>query len=323
MTSLKEMKDREYIPNKTYIRMLVKGGLSFIHVIITNFSDIKKITSSKSDKIEFKRPPRRYELPPYKENMKSCVSDEKYLRPTLFCDIHSKEVVAVAHHLGAFQKSDKEFAEAAFEWVKRNILLEILEMDSAGETIKRGSGTCIHINNVLAALCRCAGIKVRYKLFAALTSQATYEDMFDAMTRRWYDALGYFSIEGDVELFIDGDWVVAHAGPTPERQAAMNIPITTIGEESIGIWFDVIPGTMFYSESIPYGIGMTLKLLKKIAPGTIDAINANTFAMIQNGEKILKEKGGEKQYDQDIRKNFKPKFPKMSLDTHKKITFKK
>lgn len=323
MASLREMKDKEYIPNRTYLRMIVKGALSFIYILLTNIKDLKKITSTTPSKKLYKRPPRKFVLPEYREGMKYCDSNEKYLRPTLWCNNRSKRVIALANQLGAFQKSDKEFAEAAFEWVKRNITLEVINMDTIDNTLERGTGSCIHINSVVAALCRCAGIKVRYKLFSAITSQAAYESMFDAMARKWYDALGYFSIEGDVELFIDNQWVVAHAGPTPERQAAMNIPITTVGEESIGIWFDAIPGTIFYSESIPYGFGLTIKLLTKIAAGTVDAMNANTLSMNKKGKKILKEKGGEKAYDNEIRKNFTPTFPKVSLTSHRKIVFEK
>jgi ribosomal protein L17 len=322
MTSLREMKQREYIPNLTYLRMLIKGVVSFIYIFLTNFKDFKKITGISSKKRLYIRPKPRYEVPSYKKDMQYCSSNEKYLRPTLWCNTYSKEVIALANHLGAYKKSDKEFVDAAFDWVKRNITLEIVQMDSVEETLKRGTGTCIHINNVLVALCRCAGIKARYKLFAAITSQAAYNEMFDSMTRKWYDALGYFSIEGDMEAFINGKWMVAHAGPTPERQAAMNIPITTVGEEAIGIWFDAIPGTIFTSESIPYGIGLTLRLLIKIAPGTIDAVNANTLLMIEKGKKILEKKGGEKKYDEEIRKDFVPKFPKVSTEKHHNIIFK-
>jgi len=317
------MKEREYVPNKTYLRMIVRGVISFTYVALTNFKDMKKIASSTHKEPLYKRPKPSYTLPEYKEGMKYCKSDEKYLRPTLWCNCRHKKIIALANELGAYKKSDWEFAEAAFEWVKRNITLEVINMDNVEDTIERGTGSCIHINSVVAALCRCAGIKVRYKLFSAITSQATYDDMFDDMARRWYDALGYFSIEGDVELFIDNKWVVAHAGPTPERQAAMNIPITKIGEESIGVWFDVIPGTVFLSESVPYGFGFTLKMLTKVAGGTVDSMNANTLSLIKKGKKILNEKGGEKKYDEEIRKNFSPKFPKVSLTAHRKIVFEK
>ena len=115
MPSLKEMKDREYIPNKTYLRMIVNGVLAFIYIFLTNLKDVKKITNSGPSKKKYHRPPRRYTLPEYREGMKYCKSDDKYLRPTLWCDCQSKKVIALANHLGAYQKSDMEFATASPE----------------------------------------------------------------------------------------------------------------------------------------------------------------------------------------------------------------
>ena len=194
-------------------------------------------------------------------------------------------------------------------------------MNGVDETLDRGSGSCIHINNVFTALCRCAGLKARYKMFAAIESQSMYDEIYDDMMRQWYDALGYFSLEADIEVFINGKWVVAHAGPTPERQAGMGVPITRIGEESIGTWFEALPGTMFWTESIPYGIGLTMKILMKIAPETVKTLNNNVITQINKGEKILNDKGGEKKYDMEIRKRFKFKEPTVELKEHKSIVF--
>ena len=267
------------------------------------------------------RPSRRYDLPEYKKGMKYTQSNERYLRPTLWCNCQSPQIIALANHLGAFKKSDYEFANDAFEWCKRNLTLEILEMNDLDETLKRGTGSCIHINNVFTALCRCAGIKARYKMFAAIESQSMYEEIYDPMMQRWYDALGYLSLEADIEVYLDGEWVVAHAGPTPERQAGMGVPITKLGEESIGTWFDALPGTMFWTESIPYGIGLTMKVLTKIAPGTVNTINYNVLKQIEKGKKVLKDKGSEKKYDEDIRKKFSFKSPTVELKKHDKIIF--
>jgi len=322
MTSLLEMKDREYIPNKTYLKMLFGGGLSFSKIFLTNMSNIKKLSSQRSTNVKYIRPQRRYSLPKYEEGMQFFRRNEKYKRPTLWCNSHDETIIALAHKLGAFKKNDYEFAEAAFEWCKRKLTFEFLPMNNVDQTLYRGTGTCLHINSVFAALCRCAGLKTRYKIFAALESQSVYNQLYDEMMRKWYDALGYFSTEADIEVCIDGKWIVGHAGPTPERQAAMGIPITRFGEESIGTWFEAIPGTMFRSESIPYGIGLTMSILSRIGPGTINTINANTFNQMKAGEKIFKEKGGEHVYDEEIRARFKPKIPQIEMKSHDSIVFK-
>ena len=75
MTTLREMKQREYVPNRTYIKMLINGTISFLYILVTNFKDFKKITASGSKERFYKRPSRRYELPAYKKGMKYCISN--------------------------------------------------------------------------------------------------------------------------------------------------------------------------------------------------------------------------------------------------------
>ena len=323
MANLLEMKDREYIPNKTYVKMLIGGSLAFSKVFLTNMGDIKKINKKPSSGLKYVRPSRRYKIPEYKEGMQYFKENEKYKRPTLWCNSHDKNIIALAHQLGVFKKTDYEFAEAAFEWCKRNLTLEILKMNNVDQTLQQGAGTCIHINSVFAALCRCGGLKTRYKMFAAIENQSMYEDFYDKMMRKWYDALGYFSTEADIEVYIDGKWIVGHAGPTPERQAAMGIPITKLGEDSIGTWFEAIPGTIFITESVPYGVGLTMSILSRLGPGSINTININIINQIEAGKKILEKKGGEKIYDKEIRARFKPKLPDINYKSHKNIIFKR
>ena len=69
MTSLSEMKDREYIPNKTYVKMLIGGGLAFSKIFLTNMSDIKKLNRKPSIKQKYIRPTKKYRLPEYKQGM--------------------------------------------------------------------------------------------------------------------------------------------------------------------------------------------------------------------------------------------------------------
>lgn len=320
MVSLREIRDREYFPNRVFIKMLTVGAFSLAKTLLTNLGDLKKLRTSDSLEEKYVRPRRRYEIPEYKDGMKYCDSDEKYLRPTLYCNSKAPEIIALANHLGAFKKSDYEFAEAAFEFAKRNLILEILPMDDVTDTLRRGTGTCLHINSVFAALCRAAGIRARYKLFAAVESQSMYEEVYDDMMRRWYDALGYFSLEGEIEVYIDGKWLPAHAGPTPERQAAMGIPITRFGESSMGLWFKPIPGTMFITESLPYGIGLITSALMLIAPKTVERININIIKQIEKGRRILEEMG-EENYDREARKRYSKMLPDIFLERRKEIVF--
>jgi hypothetical protein len=323
MVSLREMKDREYIPHGTYLKLLIGGALSLSKVLFSNPSDLRKLRTIQGSEERYARPKRPYELSPYKEEMRCGATDEKYLRPTLYCNPCAPEVVALAHQLGAFQKTDYEFAKAAFEFVKEKLDLEICGMDSVEETIRRGTGTCFHLISVFIALCRCAGIKARYKTFAMNMIQSWYDTMVtpDPLVKKWYDQMGFFMMEGEGEAFIDGKWVPAHVGPTAERQAAGGIPITHFGEGSLGIWFFALPGTTMNMESIPYGLGLGSKLLKKLAPGSMERVNISIQHQNIAGKKIIEDAGGEEAYDAMARKKRTTQSPKLDLSDKKGIVF--
>ena len=304
-------------------RLLFIGFLTMGKIVLTNLSDIKKLGKIEPSGAAYVRPPRRFTIPQYREDMQVCQSDEKYLRPTLFCDHHTPEIIALAHELGAYKLLDREFATAAFEFAKRKLTLEMVPLDGVDKTLERGTGTCIHKISVFIALCRAAGIKARYKLYS-LTMIDAWSDtlMVDPMVKKYSDAMGYFLIHGEGEAFIDGKWEVCDVGPTPERQAASGIPITRFGEDSIGVWFAAVPGTIMWIESIPYGLNIMMKIVEKMAPITIDKVNASVLGQINRGKKILEEKG-EQAYDEEIRKTYKPKFPEPVLKKRREIIFER
>ena len=323
MINLREAKERGYIPQRKYIKLTVLGALSLSKVLITNLSDLKKVRDVAPSQTKYVRPPRRYELPAYKPGMKCYArEDTKYLRRTLYVNPCAKEIVAMAHELGAGKKSPYEFANDAFEFVKRKLTLEFIELDDAVATLRRGTGTCMHMLNLFVALCRAAGIKARYKLYALHMVQEWYNStVVDPLIEKWYNAMGYFMLHGEGEVYIDGKWYPGDVAPTPERQAANGIPITRFGEDSIGVWFFAVPGTIMRMESLPYVLDLSIKLLKKIAPGTIDKLNANVIEQIKRGKKILEEMG-EENYDKKARrKKSIAKKPKLVLRNTEKIVF--
>ncbi len=323
MTSPREMKEKGYIPQKMYAKLFIGGALSLSKTLLLNMGDLKKLRNIPNGSERYKRPKREYEIPEFKKDMKVSNSNEKYLRPTLNCNHREPEVVALAHELGAYKKSDREYAEAAFKLVKEKMTLEILPMNKVGETIKRGTGTCFHLITAFIALCRAAGIKARYKVFAMNMIKAWYDSVVqaDELVKKWYDAMGYFMLEGEGEAYIDGEWVVAHVGPKAPRQAAAGIPITKFGEDSIGNWFFPIPGTVMKMESMPYGFSGSTKLLRKIAPGSMERVNISILKQIEKGERIIEAAGGIKEYDWEARKEKGPEKPDMEIEKTEKIVF--
>jgi transglutaminase-like putative cysteine protease len=245
----------------TYTKLMLKGGLSLSKTLITNAGDVLKLRQVRPLEEHFVRPARAYELPTYSPDMKVCRSREKYLRPTRLCNPWEPEVIALANHLGSFQKSDYEFAQAAFEFAKENMYLEIMPLDGVAESIRRGTGTCFQLISVFIALCRAAGIKARYKMYAMNMIQTFREVLIDSdpLAKRWYDALGYFTIEGE-EAFVDGrlwcPWDLQNARQRQDRSPAL-----------AGMHWDVVsldPVRSCVSKSVPPA-GTYFRLLYKIA----------------------------------------------------------
>jgi hypothetical protein len=153
--------------------------------------------------------------------------------------------------------------------------------------------------------------------------QTWYDAMVgsDQLVKKWYDQMGFFMMEGEGEAFIDGKWIVAHVGPTAERQAAGGIPITKFGEDSLGVWFFALPGTTETMESIPYGLGTGAKLLKMIAPGSMERVNTSIQHQNKMGKKIIEDAGGKEAYDAMARKKRGSKAITLDLSDNKGIVF--
>lgn len=312
--------DMEEVISRELKLIMFKGIVALGGVILTNLGAFKQMGKVAKD-VKYVRPSRRYEIPKYHEGMKVCESDEKYLRPTLYCNYKVPEIIALANNLGAFKKSDYEYASSAFDFVKRNVILEFLPMDDVRDTLLRGTGTCIHKISLFIALCRAAGIKARYKLYAPIMTQAWYDHLIgaDPLAQQWYNAMGYFLLHGEGEAYVDGRWVVADVAPTPERQVAMGVPITRFGEDSIGIWFYAVPGTITKIESLTsLGLGsrtlrwFTRLFMNKIAKVPLTRLNNSILEQIEKGKKILKEMG-EEEYDKKARERYKPMMLKPEL----------
>jgi hypothetical protein len=119
----------------------------------------------------------------------------------------------------------------------------------------------------------------------------------DPLVTKWYDSIGYFLLEGEGECYLDKEWVVAHVGPTAERQAAAGIPVTRLGEDALGVWFHARPGTLMCMESIPLGLGAGSRLVYAVSPGSMERINISVQHEIARGRAIIEQAGGVDAYD--------------------------
>lgn len=317
------MRSKGYIPQRMYMYLLIRGGLSLSKIILLNMPALKRLRVIPDDGERYEVPALQYEIPEYRTDMKSGATDERYLRPTLFCDPNDPVVIAMAHKLGAFRLSDRDFAQAAFHLVKEKMMLDERPLNDVAGTIGRGTGTCFHLIAAFIALCRCAGIRSRYKVFAMKMIPTWYDVVIqpDPFIKKWYDTLGYFVLEAEGEVLLDGEWVVANVTAEAEWQAAAGTPITRLGEDSLGVWYNAVPGTVMYMESIPYFLGASLEILHAIAPGSMERVNISIKKQKARGKAIIDEAGGLEAYDAIARSRQGPRSPKFELEGKSSLIF--
>jgi hypothetical protein len=305
MTQVSEISEQRHpsqeVPKQSGFEIEMR---ELIHMMLAS-GGLRKMRVMEPDEPRYVRPPREYDLPEYRQGMPHCASNEKYLRPTRYCNPREPLVIAMANELGAYELTDWEFANAAFWFVKTKLVLEFLGQNSVSETLKRGTGTCYHLISVWLALCRAAGIKARYKTFKMRVPEqvmiVTETAVGDTTAIDMFDTGG--TPEGEGEAYIDGKWEVAHLAFRPEIAAAGGLPVTRFGEDAIGNSFILVPGTIRRFESISLRFAVLSKVVTWLAPASMERANAffHTQAL-PVGKKILEAAGGIEAYDQNIRR---------------------
>jgi len=318
-----EWKEKGYIIPWKMLRVTLGAMPPLVKMIVRHPVYIMKSNAAaKKNPVEYDPP--RYEIPEYKEGMPYCKSNEKYLRPTHLCNPHAKEIIAMANELGAYKEDAWTFANNIFNFVKKNIKLAFVGLDREVDTLKRGTGTCIHQLSLFAALCRAGGLKARYKLYSLALVEPLYQNMIEVspIMKGWYDALGAFMLHGTAEVYVDGKWVTADPTFTPEYEAAMGLPLAKLGDDPLGIWNYPVEGTTMLLEGLPYGVGIAWNFLVNfLAKGERIKIDRNMEKARQMGKKILEEMG-EEEYDRKARAKYKAKIPKITLEKCPNLVFK-
>jgi hypothetical protein len=321
-----EIFQKEMIPPGHLVRKNMASTAALFRVLLLNRGLIRKLKQQKGGKT-CPPPPRKYELPVFAPGMANRSSDKKYLRPTLYCDCRAPEVTALADQLGAGRKTGREFAEAAFSFTKRNITVQMVALDDVDRTLVRGTGSCLQKISVFVALCRAAGIPARFKF----CSLSRLDDIFAAslqnapLIKKWFDAMGNFLLHGEGEVFLDGQWVIADISSGPQWQAAASLPITRLGETSVGLWIFPVPGSAFIRESLTLGMrNSTHMLFDKFLASSIPGFNLGFLEQIEKGRKVIEAAGGEAAYDAAIRRKLRPVASRSDLlREHESIVFEK
>ena len=249
-----------------------------------------------------------YKIPKFTKDMKYCKSEERYLRPTFLCNPLEPEIIAMANHLGAFKKSDSEYAMAVFKFVNGNIRIDFSRPKSASECLKWGHGTCIDKLNLFIALCRVAGIKARYRLYSPQGVEALYNLYMaaDPLVQKWVDNLNFFVLHGSAESYVDGKWMISDVSADFYHAPPHNIPIPHFGEDPADLWIKPAKG-VWQPEGIPLGFRFVGSLPFMMFRGTARAINTNIKMNFEEGFEMLKNLDID-EYDKQVRKTYKPQW---------------
>jgi len=321
MTQVSEITKGEPTQQELPRQSRLKGAVSLTKMMLKNAGAFRKLRSMGPNEKRYVRPPREYQIPQFRKNMKYCTSNEKYLRPTRWCNPREPEVVAMANELGAYELPDFEFAETAFWFIKTKMVAEMLPLDGVGATLKRGTGTCYHLISVFIALCRAAGIKARYKTYTMKLPETIMSVEMDEQEAMVGDMFNMGTPEGEGEAYIDGTWMVAHVAMRPEIYAIAGLPITKLGEDSIGLTLEVVPGTIKRFESLPLRLGIALKAGVWLAPGAMERANIAIQKRVPRGRRIIEEAGGVEAYDRNAREKLKLFSPMIEVKHADAIVF--
>ena len=241
------------------------------------------------------------------------VESKKYLRPTRFCESNAPEIRALAEELREKNKSDEEFVQAAFNWVKNNKYLVFKPIGGALQTLKTKGGVCLDQLSLLIAIARAGGIPARYRLYGLAPTQELYNLMVapNPIIRETYEALGFLdAMHGEAELMVDGRWI--HGDPTfsDELSAGTGIPISELGGEP-GWRVRVKKSADIRFEGFPILVRRFATPLFLLLRNTVDEINKTLDELREKGRRILETIGVE-EYNRRKKRTFKPVVPSVS-----------
>jgi len=319
-----EIVQKEMIPPARFVSKNLTGVLILLKIMLFQRGAGGGLDEQPGRR-NYVRPARKYDLPCFQAGMKNFSRNKKYLRPTLYCNCRAPEITAMAQELGAGRKSDHEFAEAAYEFTKRNIAIEMMPLDGVECTLSRGTGTCVQKISLFVALCRAAGIPARFR-FCSLSDLGTWLDrplQNAPLLQKWLIAMGDFMLHGEGEALIDGQWLTADISVEPLWQAAHGLPVTRLGESSVGHWMFPVPGSTFTRESVTLGMGTSTRILfKHLVPGSLPGFNLGVEEQVEKGRRTVAAAGGEAAYDAEARRRLVPAASRADLvRDHDNIVF--
>lgn len=281
-------------------RILALIAMFIRHPVI--ILQIKKISKNKKN-VKKSKPVLSYELPDYKANMKHCTSNQKYLRPVRLCNTNAPEIIAMANKLGAYQVNKRSYAENVFHFVKNNIKSTNRQIFGSVKTLKEGYGSCFDAVNLFITLCRCGGVRARYKIYLHNEPPEGFNSLSESMGTDVTSGMAILtSFYTVAEVNLDGKWIECEVSSNPELDAYWNVPIARFGENcgKVGGWF---PDDVLHLEKLPYRIIIPTNFLMKLTSDMLHEINSRVEKEREEGRRKL-EKIGRENYDKKARRRY-------------------
>ncbi|MFZ7104481.1 MAG: transglutaminase-like domain-containing protein, partial [Peptococcaceae bacterium] len=227
------------------------------------------------------------------EDILRATSNEKYLRPTRLCKPNAPEIVALAKKLGAWEKSDRDYAEAIFKFM-RQIKFEFNPLKTEVEVLKTNRGVCLDQQSLAIALARAGGVPARYSIIGLEFSPPVRSVLtVDPFFKEVYDALEFWEMHGAAEFMIDGKWIGTDVTFSDEAIAGLGLPMPQFGSADVGL--GVAPPEIIVTfEGFPFGYKMIMQLSMSVMRGMSDRINTAIEEITENGRRLLEEIGEEK-----------------------------
>lgn len=304
---IKEELDKGFFPSRLLFARNLQAGASFFKVMIKHpVRFTGDIISTWMKRIKVGKPvwaPLYEEKSDYvTEDDLACVSaaditratsNKKYLRPTRLCKSNAPEIVALAKKLGAWKKSDRDYAEAIFNFM-RQIKFEFNPLKKEVEVLKTNKGVCLDQQSLAIALARAGGIPARYSIIGLEFSSPVRAVLtVDPFFKEVYDALEYWEMHGAAEFMIDGKWIGTDVTFSDAATAGLGLPMPQFGSADVGL--GVAPPEIIVTfEGFPFGYRTIMRISMSLMRGMSDRINTAIEEITENGRQLLEKIGKEK-----------------------------
>jgi hypothetical protein len=245
-------------------------------------------------------------------SLKMSERTEDYLKPTSYINPYAPEIIALAVKLGMQEKSKRQFARDAFDWVKNEIYTRMdLPPGDAVDVLRKGYGLCLNKMAVLAALTRLAGIPTRFLYYKlSLAGGGMLQAMVDPSIlggmAQVIEENDVAFTHGCIELLLDEKWMPMDLTFTDEEEAGMDLPISQFGESPFGMWYSALPDSLNSAETLPIGmVGSRMKLGVFLLRGLFDHV-VERFETVRDVGRTKLEEMGREEYIESKKKFYVP-----------------